>query len=196
MASSLTAGEPCPVCGSTHHPAPCVSQEPFITKADLEKAQIQTQQAQKEQLAASTALMELETRLAARREELETADPAEPEGNYLELEKQMMQAQRESSQFSQLEQSVIKAKSVQEAFGQKLEELKQNQQALLVQKEREEALLQSLESRQIPGIPDSPALEREISRLQKGIAVYEKAAQDIQEKVTKARSVKERKTSI
>ena len=191
LASSLTAGEPCPVCGSTHHPAPCVSQEPFITKADLEKAQIQTQQAQKEQLAASTALMELETRLAARREELETADPAEPEGNYLELEKQMMQAQRESSQFSKLEQSVIKAKSVQEAFGQKLEELKQNQQALLVQKEREEALLQSLESRQIPGIPDSPALEREISRLQKGIAVYEKAAQDIQEKVTKARSAKE-----
>lgn len=191
LAASLTAGEPCPVCGSIHHPAPCIAQGPFITKADLEKAQIQTRKAQKEQLAASTALMEMETRLAARREELKAVDPAEPEGNHIELERKLIQAQQESSQLSKLEQGVMKAKAVQEAFGQKLEELKQKQQKLLVQKEREEASLQSLESRQIPGIPDSHALEQEISLLQKGIAVYEKAVQDIQEKATKARFAQE-----
>lgn len=191
LAASLTAGEPCPVCGSIHHPAPCVSQGTFITKADLEKAQAQTQAAQKKQLAASTALMETETRLAARQEELKAADPAEPEGKQITLERKLIQARQESRQLSELEQGVIKAKTVQEAFGQKLEELKQKQQALLVQKEREEALLQSLESRQIPGIPDSQALEQEISLLQKGLQVYEKAVQDVQERVTKARSAQE-----
>jgi DNA repair protein SbcC/Rad50 len=39
LASELIENEPCPVCGSTHHPTPAISNEIKVTEAELQEAQ-------------------------------------------------------------------------------------------------------------------------------------------------------------
>ena len=54
LASSLTAGIPCPVCGSTEHPHPAVIAEYAPTEADVKKAKIDYEKAQKQTETASS----------------------------------------------------------------------------------------------------------------------------------------------
>lgn len=48
LASQLKEGEPCPVCGSMHHPHPAVSEEKLPTEAELKRAQKAAEQASRD----------------------------------------------------------------------------------------------------------------------------------------------------
>ena len=65
LARELTEGDPCPVCGATHHPAPATSDVDLPDEAALEHAQAAAQKAQADIPDLRTAADEARTTLAA-----------------------------------------------------------------------------------------------------------------------------------
>ncbi len=70
LASRLEEGQPCPVCGSLHHPSPAVPQRDVPGEAALERAKAETESAQRSAEAASRKAGELKGALASREERL------------------------------------------------------------------------------------------------------------------------------
>ncbi len=71
LASGLTEGSPCPVCGSVHHPAPARISERAPDKAEVETARETAEQARKNAETASIAAQSANTELRTREEEAE-----------------------------------------------------------------------------------------------------------------------------
>lgn len=67
LAADLAEGTPCPVCGSTEHPAPAQQEEPPVNRADLEASADRYEKLR-------TRLNELQTALAHRQAILSSAD--------------------------------------------------------------------------------------------------------------------------
>lgn len=65
LAAGLAAGEGCPVCGATEHPAPAMHTGGLVDPEDERAAEAAEQQAESKREKAKTALLEAETKLAA-----------------------------------------------------------------------------------------------------------------------------------
>ncbi len=68
LAQDLAEGQPCPVCGSTLHPVLAIKPEHAPTKAELDKAKVEAESAQREESNASENAGKLNGILAERRE--------------------------------------------------------------------------------------------------------------------------------
>jgi DNA repair protein SbcC/Rad50 len=106
LASALEAGEPCPVCGSGHHPQPARAAADAVAPGDLEAAEAIEQQATTAQQQAAVALVAISAQCQALQEQAgeAAADVSVARTSALEALQAFTNARDQAAQRPQLEQ--------------------------------------------------------------------------------------------
>jgi exonuclease SbcC len=108
LAGDLSAGTPCPVCGSSHHPQPARTAADAVHQGQVEAAEAALSQAGQEQQAAVVHLADIRVRLEAVLEKAGAAaeDPAAAVAAAQQAELTLSAAQQQAERLPQLERSL------------------------------------------------------------------------------------------
>lgn len=192
LASTLTAGQPCPVCGSTEHPAPSPLSENAPTEEDVKKAKKEYEAAQKvtekASLAAGNQQGIVTSTQKALEQELESLLPGIPleeayqaaQGCEQELaeeirgmDEQLGLADKRIARRKPLELLIPKKEEALASAEAQLTSAREQLAALTAYREQ---LLQRIEQlRQKLSFPDKPAAERERTALRSKLTALKTA---------------------
>jgi exonuclease SbcC len=108
LAGDLSAGTPCPVCGSSHHPQPARTAADAVHQGQVEAAEAALSQAGQEQQAAVVHLADIRVRLEAVLEKAGAAaeDPAAAVAAAQQAELALTAARQQAERLPQLERSL------------------------------------------------------------------------------------------
>ena len=150
LAQELTDGQPCPVCGSVHHPSPATPSPEAPTQAQVKKAASRYQEAQKQATEASqqagTLLGQRNSKHETLQQQLHTLFPScpwEEVQETIEREQEALQQQRED--LTCATQAAQKRQAEKTALQQALPLLQQQVEQLIQQVTTEEKELLQLE---------------------------------------------------
>lgn len=113
LAQNLVAGEPCPVCGSTEHPAPATQGGENISQEQLDQALEEVNEAQEELSQASERVTKLAAQLEAQPCQL---SPAQAREQLQEAKAALTAAQQASEQASSCKAQIAKLNAQLEAL--------------------------------------------------------------------------------
>ena len=113
LAQNLVAGEPCPVCGATEHPAPATQGGEYISQEQLDQALEEVNEAQEELSQASERVTKLAAQLEAQPCQL---SPAQAREQLQEAKAALTAAQQASAQASSCKAQIAKLNAQLEAL--------------------------------------------------------------------------------
>lgn len=102
VAQELTPGQPCPVCGNTHHPEPAVRPEGAPSRADVADARMAAERADGTAVTAATKAAAAVSRVEALRRQLGGHDPARAEADLEGLEARVARAREAGNRITEL----------------------------------------------------------------------------------------------
>jgi exonuclease SbcC len=194
LARDLQDGQPCPVCGSTTHPAPATSEGEIIDDARLDEARARLAEARDARDKARNELANVEREIAALRAQLEEIESSVPAG--LATEEAQRVARDLDNQVRELEKQVEEIPDPDELEATARERREEAEAALATARKKEAEAQSSLSAAQaraeelaraIPEeLRDPKALSSRIAEAQERAERLEKALEEARNRLNEA----------
>ena len=106
VAEELSAGDPCPVCGSPHHPDPAIRPEGAPSRTDVADARTSSERADAVAATAAAKAEAAAARVAALRSQLGAHDPRESAMEFEKAQGRVQRARDAATEISELQRSI------------------------------------------------------------------------------------------
>ena len=196
LAAKLSAGEPCPVCGSLEHPQPALSEQVLPTDEEREAAQANEQSALTELTNARSdyrqlieKLKDVEQRnyeLAEQLPGIDSLTQAGLETAQGQLEQEFAEAGKAQQQLADIETRLTAVQQQEQLLNQQLDREREQYRQLEKQFNESAGQLKQLQAAIPPELVDLAALEQEIAKLEQDAAQLKLQISSLREQHTQA----------
>lgn len=192
LAQQLREGDPCPVCGSTHHAGAPRQEAQTVTQSDLDRAAQSTEHARQEfadcwqkKAKAAAEYTALQNECTALSEQAKEMVPYE-EDLFSALCAELKTAQDEDARREKLTKQLGQTEQLLEGLKKQAESSAEKLAELSAQKERAAGRYQTLADQRDDKIADSAALHERMDTLKKEINAFELAKKTAQARAEQA----------